>query len=455
MISGLRLENFKSFDKSARLTMVSSSKIRANPEHCVDIPKTARILKNAVIYGANAAGKSNLIDFFRLFHMVLADSIPLWAMDWFSKSKEGNRTRPTVLEIQFSVQDKFYAYGFSAVLNERRIVEEWLYSLSPYGAKAKRLLHRIVGKEDGIVCGKKLDSEDSQRFLTYAKDFSKNSTGLFLTELSRGKSFKSESVLSVLQSVQLWLLKHIVVFSPSSPITDFRYYYNEESLTRVNDLIRTFDTGISAVAIQTISLDEFKRKIHPIILQEMLMNVQAKLRDGAKIMKLSMRSQDDFFSLVFASGDEPIITTLKLRHGNSFYDFSFNEESDGTRRVFDLLDMLLTEADDTVFVIDELERSLHPMLTKHFLELFNEKRKKARTQLIFTTHEDAILDQNLFRRDEIWFVERDSANNSRLYSLDRFKERYDRVLGKAYLEGRYGAIPVFSSFSFDGEGNEH
>ena len=452
MISGLRLENFKSFDKTTRLTMVSSSKIRVKPEHCVDIPRTARILKNAVIYGANAAGKSNLIDFFRLFHMVLSDSIPIWAMDWFSKSEEENRTRPTIMEIQFSVQDKFFAYGFSAVLNERRIVEEWLYSLSPNGVKAKSLLHRSVGKEDGIVCGKKLNSEDSQRFLTYARDFSSNSTGLFLTELNRGKSFKGNSVLSVFQTVYSWLSKHIVVFSPNSPITDFRFYYNEDSLTQVNDLIRTFDTGISDVAIRAISLDEFKRKIHPVILQDILMDVQTKLQDDLKAIKLSMRSQNDFFSLVFASGAEPVITTLKLRHGNSFYDFSFNEESDGTRRIFDLLDMLLTDADDTVFVMDELERSLHPMLTKHFLELFSEKRKEARTQLIFTTHEDAILDQNLFRRDEIWFVERDNTNNSHLYSLDRFKERYDRVLSKAYLEGRYGAIPVFTSFSFDGDG---
>ena len=107
MISGLRLENFKSFEKTARLTMVSSSKIRTNPEHCVDIPRTARILKNAVIYGANAAGKSNLIDFFRLFRMALSDSLPIWAMDWFCKSKEENRTLPTTLEIQFSVLDKF------------------------------------------------------------------------------------------------------------------------------------------------------------------------------------------------------------------------------------------------------------------------------------------------------------------------------------------------------------
>ena len=69
-------------------------------------------------------------------------------------------------------------------------------------------------------------------------------------------------------------------------------------------------------------------------------------------------------------------------------------------------------------------------------------------QLIFTTHESSIMDQELFRRDEIWFVERGVNNSSQIYSLDRFKERYDKKLSKAYLEGRYGAIPVFTSFSF-------
>ena len=130
------------------------------------------------------------------------------------------------------------------------------------------------------------------------------------------------------------------------------------------------------------------------------------------------------------------------------YDFGFEDESDGTRRLFDLLDMLLTETEDVVFVVDELERSLHPKLTQHFLELFSDVHKDRRVQLLFTTHESSIMDQELFRRDEIWFVERSGDNNSTLYSLDRFKERYDKVLSKAYLEGRYGAIPVFSKFRF-------
>ena len=140
-----------------------------------------------------------------------------------------------------------------------------------------------------------------------------------------------------------------------------------------------------------------------------------------------------------------------MNHGKSFFEFDFEDESDGTRRLFYLLDMLLIDSDDVVFVVDELERSLHPKLTQQFLKLFNEVHKDRRMQLIITTHESTIMDQALFRRDEIWFIERDTDNRSRVYSLDRFKERYDKVLSKAYLEGRYGAIPVFKSFTYKEE----
>ena len=115
------------------------------------------------------------------------------------------------------------------------------------------------------------------------------------------------------------------------------------------------------------------------------------------------------------------------------------------------MDMLLNKKDDTIYVVDELERSLHPKLTEHFLRLFMKMHESKRMQLLFTTHEASIMEQSLFRRDEIWFIERNSNNESTVYSLDRFKERYDKILSKAYLEGRYGAIPIFSSFEFQKE----
>ena len=164
-----------------------------------------------------------------------------------------------------------------------------------------------------------------------------------------------------------------------------------------------------------------------------------------------MRSDLSFFNIEVKKGQEPKITTISLKHGESFYNFKYEEESDGTRRLFDLLDMLLNKSEDTVYIVDEIERSLHPKLTSRFINLFDKIHNSQNMQLIFTTHESSIMDQKLFRRDEIWFVERNKENVSNVYSLDKFKERYDKKLSKAYLEGRYGAIPVFNHFDFEKE----
>ncbi len=443
MLVKIRLENFKSFDGETELTMVSSSKIRKLPDHCIVFPEGTKLLKNAVVYGANAAGKSNLVDFFRVFLATLSEGVPLWAMDWFSKSSEGNRKKETILEIQFSTGDEFYAYGFSAILNERRITGEWLFGLNSRSGHTK-LLKRV--RDGQIASDLKFNKEETARFETYSHDFTGNTSSLFLSELNRAKSFTETSSFYVFRKVYEWLCSHVVVFSPNMPLTDFRYYYNNDSLMLVNEMIRTFDTGISEVSIKEINMDDFKRKVPAAVLQDVMRKIQKESSVSESLaVNISMRTQTDFFNLRYKAGEELQITTIQLRHVNSFYDFAFSEESDGTRRVFDLLDILLAKDDDVLFVIDELERSLHPMLTRRFLELFNEKRKSQRSQLLFTTHEDAIMRQELFRRDEIWFVERTELNNSVIYSLDRFKERYDKKLASAYMEGRYGAIPVFSS----------
>lgn len=107
------------------------------------------------------------------------------------------------------------------------------------------------------------------------------------------------------------------------------------------------------------------------------------------------------------------------------------------------------------FLIDELDRSLHPQLTKKFVETFLSLTKRHKNQLIITTHESSLLDLNLLRRDEIWFIERDQNYSSKLFSLENFKVRYDKKVEKAYLDGRYGGVPVFKDFSsFVGMKNE-
>jgi AAA15 family ATPase/GTPase len=126
--------------------------------------------------------------------------------------------------------------------------------------------------------------------------------------------------------------------------------------------------------------------------------------------------------------------------------FDYGEESDGTRRLIELLDVIQNDNKGKTFLIDELDRSFHPQMTKKFIETFFKATKDNDTQLLITTHESNLLDLQLLRQDEIWFVERDKDYASRLYSLDNFKVRYDKKIDKNYLEGRYGAVPLFKNF---------
>lgn len=160
-----------------------------------------------------------------------------------------------------------------------------------------------------------------------------------------------------------------------------------------------------------------------------------------------MRSKKEIFSITMGQDYNLIIETISFKHGKSMLDFEFCEESDGTRRIFDFLDILFNK--NSVYVIDEMERSLHPNLFKHFIELLNQYQEISNIQVIFTTHQSEIMSQDLFRRDQIWFVESDKNNDSKIYSLDTFNERFDKKISKAYLEGRYGATPQFKSFNIN------
>lgn len=267
--------------------------------------------------------------------------------------------------------------------------------------------------------------------------------------MNRGKKYSVRSKLLFFRDVYDWIQNHISVITPNTPLIDLEYYYDTDSLKLINKLIETFDTGISKVKTEEISLDELSNTMPKAVFDKVMRHVKNRIEEQENSsFRMTMRSNESFFNIEVAGHSEPKVTTIRLNHAKSFFDFGFEEESDGTRRLFDLMDMLLSKREDMLYVVDELERSLHPKLTERFLQLFMQMHSEECMQLLFTTHESSIMDQSIFRRDEIWFIERGADNASVIYSLDRFKERYDKVLSKAYLEGRYGAIPVFSTFEF-------
>ena len=447
MLLRVSVENYKSFNQKEELSLLSSSKIQTNKSHRVKIKQT-NVLKNAVVYGANASGKSNLVKAIAFIKNVIIEGLPVNSVYDFCRNCVENQNRESVFELQFTVGDKFYAYGFSSILNKREITEEWLYELMQDGS-AHNLFIREKDKAPVLGDGVNPSTSERNRFSVYAEDFAGHDTQLFLTEMNRGKKYEDDSKLLFFKKTFNWIMNHIVVINPNIGISNTDAYYSEESLDTISNLIRTFDTGVSEIKTKQITMDEMTQMVPKEVLSEIFSTLKKQMQMTNLLqLKITWRIEDGFFNIRIKDAGEPEITTLVLKHGKSIFDFSFNEESDGTKRLFDLIDMLMSKREDIVFVVDELERSLHPKLTEHFLKLFMEAHADDRVQLLFTTHEDTIMDQELFRRDEIWFVERDGSNASKIYSLDRFKERYDKKLSKAYLEGRYGAIPVFKYFTF-------
>ena len=451
MLLYVSVSNYKSFDEKAELSLISSSKMQGNKDHRVKIKQTG-VLKYAAVYGANASGKSNLIKAVSFVKRTLLEGLSMDSCFDFCKTRAENERKESTFELRFTSGDKFYAYGFSAILNERKVTEEWLYELHQDGSSRPLFLRE--GEEapklgEGLV----LSAHERNRFEVYASDFSTRPSRLFLSEMNRGKKYEQDSKLLFFKNAFEQIINHIIVLTPNMSLSNTDVYYDEASLERISNLIRTFDTGVSEIKTRKISPEEMGR----VVPKEMLSLMMDALRKQMQMsnlpeLRMSWRMDNAFFALRLKQGEEAEVTTLVLKHGESLFDFSFGEESDGTKRLFDLIDMLLDKREDLTYVVDELERSLHPKLTERFLKLFMEDHASDRDQLIFATHEDSIMDQELFRRDEIYFVEKEVSGGSKIYSLDRFKERYDKKLGKAYLEGRYGAIPVFKEFAFRKEG---
>ena len=172
--------------------------------------------------------------------------------------------------------------------------------------------------------------------------------------------------------------------------------------------------------------------------------VDMKADTDADGLGIIMRSNRDFFILNIDREENITCKTIKFSHGKKNILFELSEESDGTIRLLDLLEVLLAGTGKT-YIIDELDRCLHPSLTYKFIDTFLELVSQKNIQLIVTTHESRLLDFDLLRRDEIWFVNKRKSGESDIYSLEEYNARFDQKIDKAYLEGRYGGVPVFNT----------
>ena len=438
MLMQFVVENFRSFQKEAALSLVAAEGIE-HAENQVAQDETAspqlrfaqvavhpRILRCAAIYGANASGKSNLVkalSFARRLVVLGTKSDDHIKVSPF-KLDQPSRSAPSRFGFEILVGGIHYSYGF--VAGERVIEEEWLFANDGRGEQLLfERIHQPPHTTPKITLGDALASDPGRRqFLGFVAQGTRRNQ-LFLTEAR-------EHNATELDPVARWFKRGLQVSSPiSTPAKLLRRLERDASLTRfVADFLRTSGTGVSDIKVERFQVDR---------------NRDQGLAEFMSAGGTIERDRD-------ASGSLELVR-LQMQHASAagtLVPLGLDEESAGTLRLMALAaflhDLQQSAGGARTIVIDELEQSLHPLLTRAVIKTFLEATTPARRgQLLFTTHDTNLLDLNLLPRDSIWFTEKDTGGATSLYSLAEFKsEQLDKLhdrLEEGYLLGRFGAIP--------------
>lgn len=435
MLLYFTVKNWKSFKGEATLNMLAGRE-RSHFETLAKLPNyQLKVLPISAIYGANAAGKSNLIKAVEfLQNLILDPKKGLLNFEGLSfKLNSETREEPSEFEIQLCIKDVVYTYSIS--FSHEGIKSE---CLKKYDSKQR---NQTVFIRNNL----EIDGDDKVKKLV-----TKDSINVFL-KLLRDDNYTLLSLFSTLPDIKPvydWFQSNLKVITPTALAIGNNDFIDFDGTG--------FDTGV--VGVKTV---QFKEELPPHLksLCRNLQEGQSMVFRDSNVGSLNITNNDG--NLVATK----ILAVHKDENGEEVL-FPFSEESDGSIRLFDLspaFRSLNQSTDHTVF-IDELDRSLHTTLSRYLVEMFLDScDENTRKQLIFTTHDVQLIDQSLFRRDELWICQRNRDNSTTLYPINDFKElRADKDIRKSYLQGRVGGIPRLSascaiqsnSFSIFGKGNE-
>lgn len=448
MLIRFNVKNFRSFshridaetqeERSQEFSMIPG-KSRKKEEH-IYTNETQNVLKFGAVYGANASGKSNLIKAIHFMRKLIVDGeIPTGYTEQYCRTHSENKEKNSYFEMELLLEEKAYSYGFEVLLNTMTIVSEWFYELTNDGED------NIIFSRD-VASGTYEFAEDLKKIKNldvYAGDIKRNGNTLFLSVMNKNKEgfYEENKDALILQQLYKWYRNKLDVNSPEKPVYTSTRFGDVDSIDKLSNLISVFGTGIVEIVFREIQVDEFLAKT-PLGAQKILPKILKELEKGKNI-KVVCRTKQNIFTIESDKENDVTVKVLQFEHRNNVL-FNLSEESDGTTRLFDLLEVLMSDEGKT-YVIDELDRCLHPALTCKFVKTFLELAEKRKVQLIVTSHESRLLDFDLLRRDEIWFVDKKTTGESDIYSLEEYNERFDKKIDKAYLEGRYGGVPIFST----------
>lgn len=448
MLIRFTVGNFLSFNEPQEFSMIGG-KVRSKKEHLYEDDKIS-ILKLASVFGANASGKSNLVNSIKFAQEVIRKEIPPDATNKYNRTDENNKSKPSYFDFEIKIKNKYYAYGFEIILNNMSVVNEWLHEI---GSKEQIIFERNTSNSE-IVISDSVDSKDKNILTTYAESIDTDNNILFLAEMNRNKEgmYKKYESLQFLEDIYNWFDKKLVINFPDQPLSPYSYFKNDEQKDEITKVLSSLGLGIQDYQLINENPDYLPKQIPKHFLKKIFSDLEKKgikneKEEPGKFKAGALLRNNSNLLFITYEPDKKDFTIQKLQfmHENKGIWFEINEESDGTRRMLDLIEILFAANSGSThtFVIDEIDRSLHPQLTYRFIENYLKLIEKSNVQLIFTTHEAHILDLNLLRRDEIWFVDKNKNGESNIYSLEQYNERFDKKIEKAYLDGRYGGVPLF------------
>lgn len=456
MLIRFNVKNVLSFssragNESEEFSMIAG-KVRSKKEHIYD-DGHIKLLKFAAIYGANAAGKSNLVKAMNLMRTIILRRLPDGHTEKYCKTEPGNQNKPSYFEMELKLGKNYYSYGFEVILSQGKFISEWLVELHPDNEETV-LFSRDIERGTYEFGGELAESCLLDKLNIYAEDVATDSSVLFLTLMNTNKKnfYQNNENAKCLRNVYVWYANKLDINYPDQPVSNYAYMTKSDrnQVEDVCKLIAAFGIGITDYRLVEAPLEKALHGIPTENRDQILKDLEQRLAElrssenGPVKVTLIMRSRSNFFMITISKIEELKCQTIEFKHADRETYFNLEEESDGTIRILDLLEILLAGSGKT-FVLDELDRCLHPSLTYKFVETFLRLAVGMNIQLIVTTHESRLMDFDLLRRDEIWFVDKKKNGESDIYSLEEYNARFDQKIDKAYLEGRYGGVPIFNS----------
>jgi uncharacterized protein len=433
VLRSFRLENHRSFQGEAELLLLPSY---ATQRSAVPV---------AAVYGANAAGKSNLLDGLRFMSGAVRDSYRRWEPEGGVPRRPyrldpASLARPSTFVVDLVLDGTRYVYGFT--VDDDHVLQEWLYGYP-------HVKRRVIFEREGSAMEFGSTVVES-RARTEALAELTRPNALFL-------SLAAQVGLTELTPVYEWFTSGLRW--GASPFGSLRTRAISLIPSLLNsggdgealvDLVRAADVGITDLVVDT---DEKALARMRMDTEQRLASAEAMLAavppdaDDALTESLRRRVQQTGIELEsLTAGRAP--QRVRFVHGGGADPFDFADESAGTQAWIALLPSVLRSLRQaSMLVIDEIDTSLHPHLTAHLVRLFqSEQSNPGGAQLVFTTHDASLLGttfgEEILARDQVWFVEKNADGSSHLYPLTDFHPRKGENRERRYLGGSYGAVPI-------------